>query len=49
LATPLKPDPSKTAAVAAAAVRSNDPEMVRRARAEDFLVRNAIHPLDPQP
>src|SRR5260370_10630326 len=54
VATPLRPNPSKTAAVTAATTQSPDPEMMRRTRAEDFAVPKAIHPLpnpatDPRP
>src|SRR5260221_14032159 len=48
-AAALRPSPSTTAAVAAAATRSPDPEMMRQARAEDFVVRKAIHPLASPP
>src|SRR5258708_39892241 len=49
VATPLGPNPSKTAAVTAATTRSPDPETMRRTHAEDFAVRNAIHPLPDPP
>src|SRR5258708_13310967 len=45
VATPLRPNPSKTAAVTAATTRSPDPEMIPRTPAEDFAVRKAIPPL----
>src|SRR5260370_9844699 len=44
VATPLRPNPSKTAAVTAATTRSPDPEMMRPTPAADFAVRKAIHP-----
>src|SRR6516164_1725907 len=43
-AAPLRPDPTRTATIAAAIIRRHDRATVRRARAEDFAVGKAIHP-----